>query len=373
MSVGMAAALAAMVDPGLPQRHSQELSAFGQQDALFHLAVAKQQRMRHLRAVFAESSGHPQHLPRRFLLAPHIANLDPAFPGWQIERLGADFFDAADLPTLQRRCASLAGAVVVLNNNDLSGSSNQAAYCELFKACADTLFIGWDWDNHHWLDRSTLLAAHTDLYAPSHLENLYLLTRCNAALVGPVPCASVQWSRRFLNDHLVLLLQQARSNLPLGMHIPYAAFSHRNRVISTLNRHYSTVGFSDPKFHARSAEERLLEWASHKAHWIVPVLNDVPIRIFDALITGGVPLVPSSLRHLAPVSGIGEQHVVFYGSADVVEPQAVVARANALFDQSGVDGIVARHRLALDLHHGNTRLAQMLAAASLELGWSDSA
>ena len=367
MSLGMAAALAGLADTALPQRHSQEISAFGQQDALFHLAVAKQQRLRRLQVVFANAAS------RRLLLAPHLAKLDPDFPGWQVDRLGTEVFSVADAATLQQRCASLAGAVVVLNNNDLSGVGNQVAYCALFNACADTLFIGWDWDNHHWLDRSTLLAAHTDLYAPSHQENLYLLTRYNPALVGPVPCASVQWSRRFLNERLVQLLQQPRSNLPLGMHIPYAAFGHRNRVISTLNRHYSTVGFSDPSFHGRSAADRLHEWAGHKLHWIVPVLNDVPIRIFDALITGGVPLVPSSLRHLAPVAGIGEQHVVFYGPADVVEPQAVVARANSIFDQGGLDGVVLRHRLALDLHHGNTRLAKMLDAAALELGWGDAA
>ena len=359
----MAAALGALADAALPQRHGQELTAFGQQDGLFHLAVAKQQRLRRLQMLFSNAP------PRRLLLSPHLAKLDPDFPGWEVASLDTEAFSIVNAATLKQRCASLAGSVVVLNNNDLSGVGSQAAYCALFDACAETLFIGWDWDNHHWLDRSTMLAAYTDLYAPGHQENLFLLTRYNAALIGPVPCASVQWSRRFLNERLVQLLQQPRSNLPLGMHIPYASFSHRNRIISTLSRHYNTVGFSDPKFHARSAEERLLEWAAHKAHWIVPVLNDVPIRIFDALITGGVPLIPSSLRHLAPVAGIGEQHVVFYGPADVVEPQAVVARANAIFDKGGLDGVVVRHRLALDLHHGNVRLAKMLDAAALELGW----
>lgn len=350
----------------LPARHGSEMAAFGQQDTFFMLAAAKSRRLARLQEHFVDKP------PRRLLLGPRIIDIDPAPPGWTVERLEKGFFDQPLGPDFQARCARLEGAVVIVNNNDIGGTPIDGVppYGYFFAHCERTLFIGWDWDNHHWLERSTLLAAHCDLYAPAHEENLYLLTRYNACTVGPVYSATVQWSRRFLSDQLPAIVQRPRSDAPLGMHIPYGNFPYRNRVVTTLNKHYPTVGFSDPSFHARTAADRLLEWASHKVHWIAPVMNDVPIRIFDALVTGGIPLLPKSLRHLAPARDIGPDHLVFYGPGDIVEPQAVVARANALFDRSGADGIVARHRLSLDQHHGNSRIAQLLGFAASQFGWS---
>ena len=115
-------------------------------------------------------------------------------------------------------------------------------------------------------------------------------------------------------------------------------------------------------------EDRLVEWYSHKTHWIAPVLNDVPIRIFDALATGGIPIVPNSLRFLPPVSSIPREFIAFYSATDIVHPHACVAWANGLFDRGGRDGVVDRHRLALRNYHGDTSIRQMLGYAAEVLG-----
>lgn len=365
MDISITRVFLGLSEPTLPPRHSRELSTFGQQDLFFQLAALKSRRLQQLQQTFSASP------PRRLVLGPRIVDLDPQPPGWTVERLAPGFFDVAPGPELEARCAQLADALVIVNNNDLGRRDGPPPFCDFFARCERTVFVGWDWDNHHWLDRSAMLATHCDLYAPAHLENLYLLTRYNPCTVGPVPCGTVQWGYRRLAQQLPRLIEQTRSDQPLGMHIPYGSFVQRNRIVSTLNRHYPTVGFSDPSFHDRSAEERLVEWSSHKAHWIVPVLNDVPIRLFDALATGGIPLVPLSLRHLAPVRDIPAPHIVFYGPQDVIDPQPVVARANALFDEGGADGIAARHRLALQQHHGNVRVAEMMAFAARQFGWAE--
>lgn len=354
-----------LAEPALLARHGLEAAAFGQQEALFHLAAAKAQRSAVLQAHFSEQP------PRRLLLGPRIVDLDPRLPGWTVERLPQGFFGSRNAEELESRCARLEDAVVIVNNNDLVGTAGGELppYCDIFARCERTAFIGWDWDNHHWLDRSSVLAAHCDIYAPAHEENLYLLTRLNACTVGPVYSATVQWSREFLANQLPLIVQQSRSEAPLGMHIPYGQFGYRNRVVSTIGRHFPSVGFSDPSFHGRSAADRLHEWAGHKLHWIVPVLNDVPIRIFDALVTGGIPLLPQSLRHLAPVRELAP-YCAFYGPSEIVDPRPLVAHANAMFDAGGADGIVERHRLALRAHHGNARVEQMLGFAAAQFGWS---
>lgn len=351
-------------DRGMPARHSTELMAHAQSDALFHLAAAKQVRTRQLQAHFGGRR------IERVLISANLQGFERQRPGCTVEFLPKGYFQPADAATRDERVAHLRDAVVIVNNNDVGLGDGGPAFADLFTRCEQTVFVAWDWDNHHWLDLSTLLAAHSDVYAPAHHEHLYLLSRYNSAIAGPVYCGSVQWSRAFLAQQLPQMLQAERSDLPLGMHIPYAPFAFRNRVVTTLAQHFPSVGFSDRSFHVRTPAERLAEWTAHKAHWIVPVLNDVPIRIFDALISGGIPIVPDSLRHLAPVRDIDPRHIVFYGPHEVIAPQAVVARANALFDQGGPDQLVARHRFALDHHHGDQKIDQMLDAVRRQIGFT---
>ena len=64
------------------------------------------------------------------------------------------------------------------------------------------------------------------------------------------------------------------------------------------------------------------------------------------------------------------EHCVFSGPEDIIDPPRVVARANALFDRGGAYGIAARLRLALENHHGNSRVAEMLGAAVTQFDWS---
>jgi protein O-GlcNAc transferase len=343
----------------LPVQQSAQLVQFAQADSFFHLAAAKNQRWKTLQRHFNGVA------PTRIILGANISGFGCQIPGCTVEYLEKGYFqDMSDSALAQKR-QHLAKAIVIVNNNDVGGA--QAGYARLYDACEQTLFVAWDWDNHHWLELSIFLAAHSDLYAPAHHENLYLLTRFNWVTAGPVYCATVQWPRQFLADHLPQMITTPRSDAPLGKHIPYGAFTYRNRVVSTLGQHYPSIGFSDRTFHVRGPEERLQEWYAHKSHWIAPVLNDVAIRIFDALITGGIPIVPASMQHLPPVRDIPREHIVFSTPDDIVAPQSVVARANALFDQGGADGIVARHRFALAHHHGNQRMADVVRMVSEQL------
>ena len=50
--------------------------------------------------------------------------------------------------------------------------------------------------------------------------------------------------------------------------------------------------FTTHQFHDLTQEQKFLDWVSFKRHFIVLKVNDVPIRLFDAWATGGIPLVP---------------------------------------------------------------------------------
>ncbi len=71
------------------------------------------------------------------------------------------------------------------------------------------------------------------------------------------------------------------------------------------------------------------------------------------------------------MSVIPREWIAFYSAADIVNPQAVVDYANRLFDEGGKDGMVARHRYALEHHHGDVSVRQMLACAQEILGLND--
>ncbi len=353
---------ASLPDSVLPARHVREYVNNGQAEAFFHLAVAKDQRINLLKDHFSRFG------LRKVYLSSNLAGFECSIGDIDVWVLEKNFFQEADPDRRTAKREQLRGCVVIVNNNDAGSAEERSAYELFYGECEATFFIAWDWDNHHWLDLSTFLAAHSDIYAPSHHENLYLLSRYNWLIAGPVYCSSVQWSRKYLTEHLPEMLVTKRSDEPLGMHIPYSQFSFRLQMISTLSQHYRTIGFSSHAFHVRTPEDRLAEWCSHKTHWIAPVLNDVPIRIFDALATGGIPIVPDSLRFLPPVSAISREFIAFYSPTDIVSPQACVARANGLFDRGGRDGIVARHRLALQSFHGDSSVRQMLGYAAEVLG-----
>ena len=274
-----------------------------------------------------------------------------------------------DPASIQEKVALLEDALVIVNNNDAHHAGNIERVSEFFRHFKRVIFLVWDWDNHHWLSLSYPLAAIADVYCPSHYENLYQLTRFNAATIT-VPCGIVQWPTSFLEAHAADLLQAERSDQPLGRHIMYGGFQYRNQVIATLSRHYPDVGFSTHQFHELTPGQKFQEWLQHKLHFIVPVLNDVPIRLFDAWVTGGIPLVPESLRFSPVFSDVNACDIAFYSAADLIEPAALVARSCRLFDDGGATAILRRHRYGLAHHHGDERIRQMVGAAQQLIGFT---
>jgi hypothetical protein len=341
-------------DRDLPARQAGEYISFSQHELFFHLAIAKNAKLMQLR------KHYKRQMPCKVMLGPRFAGFECCVDGYEISVLERDFFRLTGGEQDEEKKRRLSDSIVIVNNNDIASQDARVAYSKFTQECITTCFVAWDWDNHHWLELSTFLAAYSDFYAPSHHENLYLLSRYNWLLIGPVYCATEQWPKKFLTDNLDRMLQAERSSLPLGMHIPHPRFDFRMQVVNTLNKFYPSIGFSNPDFHHRSREDRFNEWCAYKTHWIAPVLNDVPIRLFDALITGGIPIVPESMRYLPPIAQIPRQFIAFYSAADIVNPEPLVAYANELFDLSGKSGIVERHRYALENHHSDISIAHIL-------------
>ncbi len=334
---------------------------YSQNEGFFHLAREKAARIAMLRERFAGRR------IQRLFVGAHFAGIGFELPAVEVVTMARGWFERGLGDGLPALLAELAGAIVLVGNNDLAFGQAAPGFIRAYAQADDTIFLGWDHDNHHWMNATLTLAGHTDLYFPAHNENMFLLSRVNPLTAGPVPCGTIQWTKRLLAEQLGTMLSTRRHDEPLGRHVFYEAFKYRNQAVVTLNRHFKDIGFTEPSFAAKTPVERMAEWIAHKSHWIIPVLNDVPIRIFDALSTGGIPIVPESLRFLAPVADIPREHIAFYGPDDLIDPRAVAARAVALFDAGGPAGIAERHRLGLTAHHGSVRFHRMLAMAQERL------
>jgi hypothetical protein len=351
-------------EPTFPVENAKGITAHGQLEPYFHLALTQGARAAKLSGYFRQRN------VRKLYLGANINGFDFQSPHWEVQTVGADFFRGSDGFSPADRRGELDGAIVLLNNNDLAKLGHGPTWSDFHALHDKTLFVVWDWDNHHWIEHSVFCAAHCDLYVPAHHENLYLMSRYNWSVAGPVYTASVQWSRRFLTDRTEFLLSVPRSDAPLGKHVLYPFFPFRNSVVQTLSSHYPSIGFTQQNYHSCTPEDRIGEWAGHKLHWIMPVLNDVPIRIFDALITGGLPIVPASLQSLAPFSTFPREHILFFPPEAILQPQKLVTEALARFDDGGLDQMMARHRFALDHHHGSARVHEILGHAKDRYGFT---
>jgi len=296
------------------------------------------------------------HLPRHFGGVVYVSRtLYPSLS--PLPSLTTRSFDAAEHPD------GIENSIVLINNNDLTDPVEGRAYVDVFLRSPTSVFVGWDFDNHHWIGRSAELAAWTDVYVPAHAANLFLLSRFNTSVTKPVACGVMQWTREFLTAQQSTILHTMRSEYPLGQHVEYADFQRRNQIVKALSRYYPHVRLTTQLYQSQSPLSRLAQWSGHACHWIVPVLGDCPIRLFDALATGGIPIAPRSLIEVSEVREVAE-HIVFYDEIDIDYPHEVVFEANRRFRARGVAGILERHRTAVARHHVDARIQQILGGVA---------
>ena len=335
--------------------------------ALFSYRLSKLNRLKNIAAQRPFESGW------RLLTYKNWAVVLDEVDWGDFEYIADDFFVDLEGENLTRKLAVFERAIVILPPYPPQAGANNLQTLKQFSAfrqmCPNTLFLGWDWDNHFNLHISSVFAAASDLYFPTHLANEYELSRfCSHKY--HLPSSSYQWGRRFLTDNMALLLRHDRSDQAYGRFKHYGLFGYRNAVVTTLGAKLPGVSLVDDlaDYHAASPVEKLESWTRHKCHWVVPTLNDVSTRIFDALITGGIVLIPEHFRSDSAIKTLHGSDCLFYTEGDILEPQAITAKAIANFDRDGHDGVLRRHRDALDHHNLDSRMKVMADTARAVLG-----
>lgn len=329
------------------------VSGSTQNDALYELVRQKNLRVRALRERFS------------LIDKPKVYLTDHIFHAVKL-------YDNMELFNIKDRNEPFENSIVILSNNNVMVDNNINKYIQLWLSSPTSIFVIWDFDNHHWFSLSSMLAAASDLYVPTHSDNLEPLSRYNNIMMGPVSSGVIQWSKKFLRDHAEIIDKTVRSDEPFGTHIEYPQFPYRNKNLKTLTQKMPNVKLVDGSYHSREIVDRFTEWCSYKVHWIVPVLNDAPIRIYDALITGGIPIVPRSLKYHRDIKDL-HRYILFYDYEDIQNPLTISEKGVKIFNEGGIEGIVDRHYVAIDYHHVDKRVETILEGVYNEFeipgGW----
>jgi hypothetical protein len=276
----------------------------------------------------------------RIYLGDHLRNARPTTTKNTYIELPIDFLRSGFTPVVEK-------SIFLLTNNDIAQDLN--AYLSFYNKYPEHLFVVWDWDAQHWVGMSTILAMNCDVYVSACSENVYLLSQFNPAMLGPVFIGAHQWTRELILRNFDVLLED-RTNEPLGQHGYYANYPKRNRAIATLTPSFPTIGFATNAYKDKDGLTLLKEWAAHKTHFVAPVLGGVPIRVYNALITGGIPILPAFYRSL-PESSVFDNIPVYYDTSDLLNFEELHQVALRKFDEGGRAGVVSRITTSLGIHH----------------------
>lgn len=348
--------------PLLTQLDSALVQA-GQTEAQLNSLVGRAQRVRPLLQTWL---GGPRTLfLGKFLFKPGI---EDHFRG----RVDLRYFDieqVLNLP-LETLAGELAGAVVLLNNNELMRSDALQLLQHLYLACPDTIFITWLFDNHHMANHGAMIGLCSDLIYPAHCDNIQVLNRFCPYVRGPLTAPTIAWSISAVRDLVTAGLFDLNRPVRLsGGYYHYQPFVFRNTILGRNMKpeHDWAIRFmnhdEDNAYWKRTPEHQWNEWLKSKSNLVVPTLNDLPIRFFDALLTGNVPLLPRSLQYLVealPGEPLNAEDVVWFDYADLTDLKPLVDLACARFESGAVQGIERRHRWAIRNHMVEHRIDRVL-------------
>jgi len=233
----------------------------------------------------------------------------------------------------------------------------------------DAIIVLWLWDNHTAYIPNLRSAQAADLVFFSHSPHSEYLFNPASAVAGHLPSCSAQWRR----DEAATFFQTAdfssRRHSLLVNYVEYGFASERNAIIAAVRENIpeatvlSMPAGNRERYFNKSARQRFAEWAEHKATLILPVHEDLSTRLFDALLCGLVPIVPTNIPDIDLLIPEQEQEslgIVRINSYEIDEIRHATQLALRNFDECGRDGAFARHLLVLDHHLLINRITALL-------------
>ncbi len=280
-----------------------------------------------------------------------------------VEFLDEDFFHGSNTDhDFKAKCEHINGKILLTTNHDIVKSDPQSLLnlIKFYLNCENTLFTGWDWDNHHNVQISSIFALCSDIYFPSQRGYEYELSKVAPRNKFIMPSA-YEWTNEFLSEHMSIILDTPRESNVFGVFNYYDRFKYRNQVITTLNTQIPNIKFIDDfkNYQSKSEVEKLTEWASHKWHWLVPTLNAVSVRAYYSLIAGTGVILPVEFKGFDEFKNIDSRDVIWFDEKDVLDARRVLKKIEENFTRDGKEGILRRHFFARNAHNLHVRVQEI--------------
>lgn len=270
---------------------------------------------------------------------------------------GIEFEILPELTALKDRAAAYDICILCCHNHH-----EELLLFDLRAAGIASAYFAWMWDNHHHPVEQLRTAVLADCVFVSHWQQRDYL---NHPLVFPglhMPACARQWSGGLISAAYPAGLPAERRNGLFGGFGRYHWAETRNEFIASLMAacpgHALKLG-AVADYIALPEAARLALWAEHKVHITVPIAQDVSTRVFDALMTGQIPLVPwnvADLDRIVPPDLQALLPILRYHAGSVDSAKAAWQAGLHRFDADGAAGIARRHAFARDHHDLSNRL-----------------
>jgi hypothetical protein len=269
---------------------------------------------------------------------------------------------------------SYRNSIIILNGNDFADKKIINKISKMRKISKDTIFMTYLYDNHHLISHSLLVAGLSDIVVIAHPDFKNLIEAYVPIVIGPVPAPIQSWNLQELEQFQELIEKTTRSVNVGGMYYRYDNFLLRNEFIELIQKNNPgfKVGFTEDNeitnYHQQTPLEKMKEWTNFKTSLIVPVSDDIPIRLFDALITGSIPIVPKKLKN--KIESLNEYEnikteIYWYDESDISNFNQVVCSAIKHFEEGGINEIRLRSNWALKFQSKEIVLSKIIS--SLEI------
>lgn len=230
----------------------------------------------------------------------------------------------------------------------------------------------WFWDNHHLIADSMHAAMLSDVTFYAHYyKHAYLQNEL--AVDGTfAPLCPIVWTVSEAERAAALAINAPRSNALYGGYNSYAEFPERDILLRSVMAHIPDHAlFMTPHgtpiqahpYYGLPSLDRLLEWMRYKVSLCIAFDGNMAMRLFDALLGGGIPLLvgrPADLDHVISPAAQKELPVLLIEDKDPAAIAAAYRRGVEIFDQGGAEAALRRHRYVLGNHMLHHRLAFMI-------------
>ncbi len=239
------------------------------------------------------------------------------------------------------------------------------------KMHSDSVICLWYFDNHiaHMNNFKTSISGDLNFLSHWLAVEKYLFNPY-APIVSHIPACSTQFMTDELINYLPKIKYIQRESKALFNYVIYDG-APRTPLLADLCKHITDIAdfklmpASDrTRYWNLNRFERYQEWSAYKTTVILPIVNDLSTRVFDALSAGMVPIVPETIEDLNLVvspqlqSDLG---IVRIKSYSIDELRRAINRAIEIFDFGGPHGIEKRVNYILNngmLKHRISKLLQ---------------